>query len=228
MITEADKIKNDYFRLRAKAVVALAEKFGKRRSEIACLARKDLKVEDRLLYVTFTLSKKHKRGFFQFLKVLEKTNPAALDKPLGMLKLEWKAWTQTEEGHSVRQDLRTKSIDRSDRFARLIIEYMNYMDAKYPHAKFLFPAGMTIFGQTYKIFENEHLSGRQMLRLIKLLNPSAWMHLFRETKGGTIAKAEGRTLKAVYDVKETLDLENEETAYRYVRRYAVQEMEAET
>jgi len=51
--------------------------------------------------------------------------------------------------------------------------------------------------------------------------------LLRETKGAEIAKAEGRTLKAVYEVRETLDLENEQTALRYVRRYAVQEMNAE-
>jgi len=31
----------------------------------------------------------------------------------------------------------------------------------------------------------------------------------------------------VYEVRETLDLENEQTALRYVRRYAVQEMNAE-
>jgi hypothetical protein len=77
------------------------------------------------------------------------------------------------------------------------------------------------------VFEDQHLSGRQLLRLIKPLNPEAWLHLFRETKGAEIAKDKGRTLDAVYAVRETLDLENEETAYRYVRRYAVQEMKAE-
>ena len=86
---------------------------------------------------------------------------------------------------------------------------------------------MEVFGQSYIIFEKEHLSGRQLLRLIKPLSPTALLHLFRETKGAEIAKTEGRTLKAVYEVRETLDLENEETAYRYVRRYAVQEMKAE-
>lgn len=53
------------------------------------------------------------------------------------------------------------------------------------------------------------------------------MHLFRETKGAEIAKTEGNRLMAVYEVRDTLDLETEETAYRYVRRYAVQEMKTE-
>ena len=77
------------------------------------------------------------------------------------------------------------------------------------------------------IFLDQHLSGRQLLRLIKPLNENAWLHLFRETKGAEIAREKGRTIDAVYSVRETLDLENETTAYRYVRRYAVQEMKSE-
>lgn len=40
MLLEADEIPEDYFRLRAKALVSIAKKFGKRRSEIATSARK--------------------------------------------------------------------------------------------------------------------------------------------------------------------------------------------
>ena len=54
-----------------------------------------------------------------------------------------------------------------------------------------------------------------------------WLHLFREFKGAEIAKQEGLSLKGVYQVKETLDLEKEATAYRYIRRFAVQEMKTE-
>jgi hypothetical protein len=102
------------------------------------------------------------------------------------------------------------------------------LSEKYPGVKYLFPSGYEVFGSAYVVLPDSHLSGRQLLRLIKPLNESAWLHLFRETKGAEIAKAEGRTLKAVYEVRETLDLENEQTAIRYVRRYAVQEMKAET
>jgi integrase len=227
MLSEANSLENEYFQLRAKALIAIAKKFGKRRSEIAALARDDLKVENMQLYVTFTLRKKHKKGLFQYLKILEKHNPTALDKSLAELKLDWKEWTQTEEGYRVREEKRTKSVQVTDKYAQLILEYLDYLKQHYPDAQYIFPSGLEVFGTEYMVFNDAHLSGRQILRIIKPLNPDAWLHLFRETVGATIAKAKGRTLDAVYEVRETLDLENEATAYRYVRRYAVQEMKKE-
>jgi hypothetical protein len=100
------------------------------------------------------------------------------------------------------------------------------LEQYYPETEWLFSSGRSVFGN-YFIEPLKHLSGRQLLNLIKPLNRSAWLHLFRETKGAEIAKELGRNLTAVYEVRETLDLEKEETAYRYVRRYAVQELEAE-
>jgi integrase len=225
-LREADDIKEDYFRLRVKALISIAKKFGKRRAEIAALEREDLKVEDGKLYVTFTLRKKHKKGLFQYLKFLRKNDPAALNKPLTQIELEWKDWTKTSYGHRVKEEKRTKSVDATDKYAKMILEYLKFLQREYPNAKYLFPSGKAVFG-AYIILENSHLSGRQLLNLVKPLNPDLWLHLFRETKGAEVAKAEGRTLKAVYEVRDTLDLENEETAYRYVRRYAVQEMKTE-
>jgi integrase len=227
MLLNAEDIENDYFRLRVKALIAIAKKFGKRRAEIAALEREDLKVENGKLYVTFTLVKKHKRGLFQYLKFLRKNNPVALNKPLTELELDWKEWTKTSYGYRVKEEKRTKSVDVTDKYAQLILEYIKFLEREYPDAKYVFPSGIEVFGSSYVVFENEHLSGRQLLNLVKPLNPKAWLHLFRETKGAEIAKAKGRTLDAVYSVRDTLDLENEETAYRYVRRYAVQEMKAE-
>jgi hypothetical protein len=45
-----------------------------------------------------------------------------------------------------------------------------------------------------------------------------------ELKGGEVAKEHGRTLESVYEVKEALDLENETTAYNYVKRSVVCKM----
>ena len=39
MLSEANKIEQDYFRLRVKALIGLVKKFGKRRSEVASLER---------------------------------------------------------------------------------------------------------------------------------------------------------------------------------------------
>jgi integrase len=195
--------------------------------ETASLEREDLKFENGKLLVTFTLRKKRKRGLFQYLKWLETHNPIDLEKPLAQLKLDWKLWTQTEAGYRVKEEKRTKSVDVNDKYAQLILDYLEYLSEHYPEAKYVFPSGVEVFGASYMIFEDQHLSGRQLLRLIKPLNENAGLHLFRETKGAEIARAKGRTLDAVYEVRDTLDLENEETAYRYVRRYAVQEMKAE-
>ena len=46
-------------------------------------------------------------------------------------------------------------------------------------------------------------------------------------KGAEIARDLGNNLIALTSVKQTLDLENEETAYRYIERYAVPEIKAE-
>ena len=186
-----------------------------------------LKVENDQLYVTFTLRKKHKKGLFQYFRFLEKNNPVALEKSLQELKQNWKDWTQTLQGHRIKEEKRTKSVSVFDKYAQNVIEYCDFLEKTFPDAKYLFPSGTEVFGTSYTVFQDAHLSGRQLLRIIKPLNPTVWLHLFRETKGAEIAKDYGRTLAAVFEVKETLDLEGEQTALKYVRRYAVQEMKAE-
>jgi len=141
--------------------------------------------------------------------------------------LEWRDWTKTEEGYRVKRDKRTKMVDLRDKYAKLIWEYRKFMKKNFPSAHFLFPSGKMVFGESYTILGNKHLSGRHLLGIIKQLDPECWMHLFRESKGAEIARKLGQTITAVYKVKDTLDLEKEATAYRYIRRYAVQEMDAE-
>jgi len=234
MFEKADEQKTEFFRLRAKCLVSLAKKFGKRRIEMARLARKDIERVDDDLEFTFTLAKKRKKGFFQYLKFLEKqvkkgaVDSNVLSKSLPELQTAWKEWQLTTEGQKVKNETSLQSISTEDKYARHIMEYLGFLDRHYPTAKFLFPSGVCFFGGIYIIDENEHLSGSQLLRIIKPLNPSAWLHLFRETLGGTIAKAHGRNLDSIYEVKDSLDLEREETAYRYVRRYAAKKQPIET
>jgi len=51
--------------------------------------------------------------------------------------------------------------------------------------------------------------------------------LFRETKGAEICKDQEMSLQTITLVKDALDLEKEETAYRYVKRYGTQTMKPE-
>jgi hypothetical protein len=234
MIRKAEGLPSKYFVLRAQALVAIAKKFGKRRTEIACLATSDIACVGDDIEFTFRLAKKHKRGLFQYLKEMRalvkkgKADPSILDKPLPQLEVDWKAWQETQAGHSVKNEVSLKSISVNDKYAHYILEYLRFLKANYPRARYLFPSGVTVFGMNYMIDPEKHLSGRQLLRIIKPLNPRAWLHLFRESKGAEIARAAGRNLESVYLVKDGLDLESEESAYHYVRRFAVQKQPLET
>lgn len=62
-ISKADQLPNEYFRLRAKAIIGLVKVFGKRRGELSRLEMADLTVEGGFLNITFTIEKKSKKAF---------------------------------------------------------------------------------------------------------------------------------------------------------------------
>jgi integrase len=230
MLNKADSIEKRYFRLRAKAVVAIARVFGKRRSEIASLKVSDLKIEDGLLVITFTLRKKRKRGLFQYIRFLEgkiKKGELTLEefeaKTQGQLTSEWRQWQDTKEGVRIKQVKSRQGVELTSHYAQLISEYWEYVKSQLPDCVYLFPAGKAIFSD-YAIDFEHHIGDGTLLDIVKALNPDCWMHLFREFKGGEVAKKHGRTLESVYEVKEALDLENEATAYNYVKRSVVRRM----
>jgi len=116
-----------------------------------------------------------------------------------------------------------------DKYAKYILNYLQFLSIHYPESEYLFPSGVELFGSgEYVLKGKKPLTGSQLLRIVKPLNPSAWLHLFRETKGAEIAKRFGRTITAISEVRESLDLEEESTAYHYVRRYAAKKQETET
>ena len=234
MLEKADLIGEEYRRLRVKAVISLFKKFGKRRSELARLQFIDLIVEDNSLIIEWTISKKHKKGLFQFIKFVKiqmkkgKLPANYLDnKTYLQLNSEWKDWTQTKDGFKIKEEKRTKKLSIEDRYCKLVLEYLEYMKKNYPDAKFLFPSNTYSFGNLMMVSPDYPLSGRQLLRLIKPLDKRGWCHLFRETKGAEIAREYGNDIAGIAKVRETLDLEKEETAYIYTRRYAIQEIKPE-
>ncbi len=212
----------EYFQLRARAIIAFGKIFGKRRGEIAQVLINDIKIGIDYLLVTFTLEKKQKKGLFQYLKFLQKINPSSLNRPLSEIQLEWREWQKTKEGHKIKQIKAPHEVALTDKYTHHIIEYYNFVEEHYsgPELKFIFPSGRIVFGSNYYLNGQAHLSGSQILRIIKPLDQTAWIHLFRDTKGAQIAQEKGRTIDAVYEVKETLDLEREETAWHYIHRYA--------
>jgi len=225
-LAKADRIPREYFRLRVKALISMVKKFGKRRAEVGSLKLSDLEMKEGYLYVTFTLRKKHKRGLFQYIRTLQEHDATLLNKPFLEIQAEWKAWTHTEAGYTVKEERRTKRVNLEDKYARLIIEYVEWLRQNNPEGIYLFPSGKAVFSH-YVILNERSLSGSQLLRLIKPLNRKLWLHLFREMKGAEIARELGGNITALTSVKQTLDLEREDTAYRYIERYAVQEMKPE-
>ena len=231
ILSKADKLETEYFKLRAKAIVGIVKIFGKRRAELGLLEPKDLLIEDDMLYITFTIMKKSKKGFFQYLQFLKKQGDSdLLNKPLPVLQQECKDWNNTKEGTRIKNYRRQKVTPTSDKFAKLATEYLEFMKANYCEVtddpktekwkiKFLFPSGKEVFGSDYLISADKALSGRQLLAIVKDLDPSVWLHLFRKMKGSQVARKYGRTLDSAYQVKTTLDLERTETALRYIEEF---------
>ena len=185
MIKRADSLKCEYFRLRAKALIALFAS-GKRREEVATLTMDDLYVNGEFLYVRFTVVKKRKKQVIT--KVREKKYPL------------------------------------NNMFTQFILDYWHWMQKHHPECKYLFPSVTNVFGRALAFHKDKHLTGRQILNIIKDLNPKAWCHLFRETRAANVIRADqakGRLdIFTVYKVMFSLDLERESTAWNYIRRYA--------
>lgn len=60
-LDHASRIKNEYFRLQALAVLSLLRLSGKRRAKISWIPVENFKVENDLLNVTFALEKKKRK-----------------------------------------------------------------------------------------------------------------------------------------------------------------------
>ncbi|MDH5439033.1 MAG: hypothetical protein OEZ48_00035 [Candidatus Bathyarchaeota archaeon] len=114
-----------------------------------------------------------------------------------------------------------KQMPLADPLTAPIVDYWTWLQSEHPDCKYLFPtarySGLT---GILKIKNDSHMSGRQMLRRVKKYNENAWCHLFRETAGAEVVRSDN-TIMAAFKVMLRLDLEDEKTALKYVRRYAV-------
>jgi len=130
------------------------------------------------------------------------------------------------------QPMRTKRFPATSVFAQHIINYLNWMDKHHPECEYLFPSIRSVFGRFLSFSKDRHISGRQVLRIVKQLNESGWCHLFRDTRAAEIIKADEKKygeakLLTVYKVKHSLNLEREATAWNYINRYATETVEFE-
>lgn len=232
-IKKADEISDTYFKLRAKAIISIARIWGKRRGEIALLKNDEVTInkEENSLEINFNLLKKRKMGLFQYIDFLqnkikkgEMTFEELQSKTQGQIIAEWKLWRDTKLGlrTKVKKSLHSVSLDNP--FAKIIIEYIKYLNnLKILNNKgepqkiiYLFPQGKQMFGMEYVINSNKHLNPQTLLLIVQSIDPDLWMHLYRKKRGSEIATKLHRSIEAVHEVKRELDLEREETAWRYI------------
>lgn len=187
-LEQANRIKDVYRRLRARATISLLET-GKRAEELASLRKDSLTIEPPFLYVRFVIEKKRKK--------------------------------------SVTQLTRTKKFSLEGTHAKNIIEYLKFLELKLPYGVWLFPRGHNLFGGAYRFNFDKHITRHLIWRIVKALNKNDWAHQHRERLAVRIIKEEEAknknvSIETVYKVRAALDLEREDTAYRYIRRHETQ------
>ncbi len=117
---------------------------------------------------------------------------------------------------------RTKTLPAGDPYTEAVKEYYGYMKKNHPASRWLFPARVVTFST--KVFDyNRHISGRTILRIVKELNPQAWVHLYRETIGARIVD-KFPTLDGMFMVANRLDI-TFQTAMHYFQRHVKQRIE---
>lgn len=118
-----------------------------------------------------------------------------------------------------------KGIRLTDPLAGPILEYFDYLDKMNPPPKYLFPPQRQVFGISYGPDVEDHIKPRQLFNVIRGLSEQVWPHLFRDSAGADEVKKHKDGILAVYAVLKRLDLEKEETGFRYLRRWATDVIE---
>jgi integrase len=219
MLSRAEKIKNPFYRLRSIAILCVLKRTGKRRGELARLKKDNVTIESDKLQIRFTLEKKI-RHFKVCHNCSEKNSAKALFcKKCGTNIEPDQVQTNRLETESL------KSLFLSDPLAHHITDYLKFLESQKPTPLFFFPASRDIFGNAVVILQDEGIKGRQIYNLIHALNSELWPHLFRDTMGAEIVRADS-SLYGLFRVMRRLDLENLETSTRYVRRFIGEVIEA--
>jgi hypothetical protein len=211
-LDKANTIKDEYFRLRALAVLSLLRLSGKRRTEIAWIPLENFKVENDLLTVTFTLEKK-KRKHKKCPGCNTKNSKGSLfckkcGSPLSNVPLTFTS----------KQSRASKALPLTDPLTQNILQYLNYLRSLKLMPKYWLPSGKSVFGY-YIIMPDRHLSGRAVFNIVRDSSETLWPHLFRETVASDIVRQDNSII-AAFKVQERLDLEDMRTGFNYLKRFA--------
>jgi hypothetical protein len=133
-LNAAKMLEDEFFRLRALAVLCILRLTGKRREEIAKIQLDFVKVESGFLSVMFELEKKKRRKRMcpDCGTVNSKASAFCKKCGLNIVNVELKS--------NKKPDLSIKSIPLSDSFTQPISKYVDYLRNKTMKPKFLFPS----------------------------------------------------------------------------------------
>jgi len=125
---------------------------------------------------------------------------------------------------------RTKEYSLESELAYFILDYLYFLREKV-HTEFVYPKGQSSFG-SYIFYKDEQADPKTVYRIVKEINPQSWTHLFRERKAVEIIREDERrfgraSIETVYKIMRALDLKDERSAWRYIRRHEVQKVEQE-
>lgn len=219
----AERNPNEYFRLRAKAVLSLFRLSGKRRGEISNIPLDYFKVEGDLLNVTFILEKKqrkYKDCLFCFTGADKngKAKPTRNNKNAQFCFKCGKDISMAPVTAPTKEIKKTKAFRLGNPLTNHVLAYLEYLQQMKPTPKFWLPSGRNVFGN-YTVLANEHLRGREVFNIVRDCSETLWPHLFRETNASDIIKADD-SLMSIYKVQRRLDHVSVNTSYLYVARYA--------
>lgn len=124
MLERAELIEDEFFRLRALAVLCLLRLTGKRREEIAKVRLDFVKIEQGFLSITFELEKKKRRK-----KICDDCG-AVNSKASSFCKKCGSDISEIEPRSNKKPDLSTKSIPLTDPLTQPISKYANYLIKK--------------------------------------------------------------------------------------------------
>ncbi len=211
-LDQANAIDNEYFRLRALAVLSLLRLSGKRRTEIAWIPLGNFKVENDLLTVTFSLEKKKRKHKKCPACSTKNSSLSAFCKRCGLQISEVQITFTSKQSKSI------KAFPLSDPLTQNLLKYLNYLTSLNPIPKFWLPSGKSVFGN-YFIIPDRHLSDREIFNIVRDTSETLWPHLFRETVASDIVRQDNSII-AAFKVQKRLDLEDMRTGFNYLQRFA--------
>ena len=109
---------------------------------------------------------------------------------------------------------RTKNLLAMSPYAQDVIKYMQWLEQHKPSSRWVYPSP----------FSDRHANSMLIYRIVKQLDMNDWPHQHRERRAVKVLRADESkygtaNLQTIFKIRDALDLEKEDTAYDYIRRY---------